>query len=149
MRSTRNFTLALAVPAALLLGPGRASAQQPLETFLDAARTRALDVRAAEAAVDQARSQVAEARSRLLPSFVAIGRYTHNESEVAIQIPTGMGPPREAVITPSDQLDATFTLNVPLIDVPAWGVLSAQGDLADAAGARADQARLEVQIAVG
>ena len=52
-----------------------------------------------------------------LPSFVAVGRYTRNESEVPIQIPTGMGPPREAVITPADQLDAQLTLNVPLIDL--------------------------------
>jgi outer membrane protein len=133
----------------VLFLPAIGAAQQPLDTFLDAARTRALDVRAAEAAVDQARSQVAEARARLLPSFVAVGSYTRNQEEVAIQIPTGpTTPPREAVITPDDQLDARFTLTVPLIDVPGWGVLSAQGDLADAADARADVARVEVQIAV-
>ncbi len=108
-------SLAIATGVAVCASP--ATAQQPLEVFLAAADEHALDLREAELARDQARSQVDEARARWLPSFSATGGYTRNEVAVEVDFPTGATTSRQATITPLDQLDLTLQLNVPVIDV--------------------------------
>lgn len=133
--------------AALL--PVPALAQQPLDEFVRSARDQNLDLRAARAALSQARSQVDEARARLLPSASAIGTYTRNEREVSVTFPdpeTGM--PRENVFTPSDQLDARFTIIAPLLDLSAWATFLSSEAIADASGLRAASAERDVEVAV-
>ncbi|MGD8862912.1 MAG: TolC family protein [Myxococcales bacterium] len=141
-------------PLVTLLGSVEAHAQQPLSQFLSAARTRALDVRQARAALEQARSQTAEARGRLLPNVVGQASYQRNSPVVAVTVPTGMvdgmGSPvtRQAVITPADQYGAVATATVPLIDLAAWNALATAGANADAAEADAAAVQEEVTIAV-
>src|SRR5687768_8508400 len=98
-----------------------AHAQQPLDQFLGAVDDANLDVRVARALLSQARSQADEARARLLPNANAVGTYTRNENEVAIQIPDpDLGTVREATFQPNDQFDARFTIAAPILDLSAW-----------------------------
>ncbi|AKF07855.1 TolC family protein [Sandaracinus amylolyticus] len=148
-------SLIIRVPllVALLALPSAASAQQPLYVFLRAAEEGgALDVREAELTRDQARSQVDEARARLLPSLSASAGYTRNQAEVVAEFPapddTGMLQTQRAVITPYDQLEARVALTVPLIDVGAWSSFFGAEASADAETMRADARAIDVRVSV-
>ncbi len=137
--------------AGLALGAGTAEvarAQQPLDAFLDAADGHAIDLVEARALAAQAGSGVDEARARLLPALSAVGAYTRNEVEVVVEIPSGpAGETQRATIAPYDQLSATFTLAVPLVDLSAWQALFAAERSADAAGARVAAGAIDVRAA--
>lgn len=139
-----EWSLILSVALALM-APSRVEAQR-LAGFLDAARTHAIDVREAEALADQARGSVDESRARLLPSFTATGAYQRNEYEVVVSIPTGTGGTTNATFTPYDQLSATLTLNVPIVDLSAWVSFFASERSADAAEARVESATFDASI---
>jgi outer membrane protein len=125
------------------LAPGVAAAQQPLSEFLEAAEHGNLDVRAARASLAQTRSQVDEARARLLPSASATGTYTRNELEVVV----GLGD-RQVVISPYDQFDGRFTINVPILDLSAWANFFSAEAAADAAGGRTENTTREARATV-
>jgi outer membrane protein TolC len=120
------------VAAPILLLSASASALQPLDTFVTASRSSNFDRREAVATAEQRGAEADQAKSRLAPSLTARATYTRNER--ATIIPQTTGP---VTITPLDQLDATFTLNVPLVDVGAWLRVSASVATADAARMRA------------
>lgn len=130
---------------AATLGAAPASAQS-LTAVLAAARDHAIDVREAEALREEARAAVDEGRARLLPSFTATGAYQRNEYEVIVTIPTGADPVN-AVITPYDQLSATLTVSVPIVDLSAWETFFASERSADAASARAESAVFDASLA--
>jgi len=141
------LTLVAGTIGGLALG-GRASAQAPLEVFLEAGRTRAIDLREAELNREIARSQVDEARARWLPSFTASGGYTRNEVDVVVTIPTGPTTSTQATITPIDQADLTLQIDVPLIDVGAWLSFASSEGTADASVHRVAAARAETDLAI-
>ena len=143
---TRSSSLSLrgSLVALLLLTVAPARAQQPMQEFVEAARAGALDAQAAQAALDVARSQTDEARARLLPTLVASAAYTRNEIEVAVQL----SPERRAVISPYDQLDARFTLSVPILDISSWSTFFAAEAAADAAEERTEATDDDVEAAV-
>lgn len=101
-----------AIAASVLLAPLTAFALQPLETFLEGAHKRNPDVVGADAAYRQKDADVDAARGKLLPSFTARGVYTRNQYEAVFALPGGA----PVTITPQDQLDAFFVLEVPIID---------------------------------
>jgi outer membrane protein TolC len=145
------------VPVALALSalaPSFASAQQPLRSFLSSASERSLDVREAQAALAAASSLVDEARARLLPSALGTASYQRNDPVVSLTIPTGMvdemGVPitRQADITPANQLSATGTATVPLIDLASWAGFFQSEATASAADASYDLVQENVEIAV-
>ncbi len=115
-----------------------------LEQLIARAHDDNADLAAARAALAQARSQADEARARLLPSFVATGSYQRNEIQVQVQL----APDRVATITPYDQLDARFALNVPILDLSSWAGFFSAESVGDAASGRADQATDDVEVAV-
>jgi outer membrane protein TolC len=120
----------------LLLVSGSAGALQPLEAFVAASRTSNLDRREALAVAEQRAAEADQAKSRLAPSLVAKGTYTRNQRETTVT--QGVAPKTVTItITPLDQLEASFTLNVPLVDVGAWMRVSAAGATAEAARLRA------------
>lgn len=120
----------------LLLTSGSASALQSLEAFVAASRSSNFDRREALAVAEQRAAEADQAKSRLAPSLTAKGTYTRNQRDVTVT--QGVGPNAATVtITPLDQLEATFTLNVPLVDVGAWMRVSAAGATAEAARLRA------------
>jgi len=133
----------MVIATCLALMPGAAAAQQPLSEFLTAADDGNLDLRAARAALAQTRSQVDEARARLLPSASATGTYTRNEFEVAVDFGG-----RQAVMSPYDQLDGRFTIAVPILDLSAWASFFSAEASADAAAGRTENAEREARAAV-
>lgn len=137
-----------AILGLIALAPSAAFAQQPLESFLEAAQDGNLDLQAARAALAQSRSQVDEARARLLPSASATGTYTRNEREVIIQLPNPGGAPREAVIMPYDQLEGRFTVAVPILDLSAWASFLSAEASADAVSGRTDNVEREARATV-
>ena len=151
---TRGFLAAFASLVTLSSLPSSLAAQDAtrapsgtpvaLEALISAAHDENADLDVARAALSQARSQADEARARLLPSFVATGSYQRNEIQVQVQLSAD----RIATITPYDQLDARFALNVPILDLSAWATFFSAEASGDAAGRRADQAVDDVEVAV-
>lgn len=124
--------------------PGAAIAQQPLGEFLAGAETHSTDIREALELARSLDGAAGEARGRLLPTGTATASYTRNEREVVVNL----GPDRTAVITPFDQLDARFSITMPILDVAAWETFLGAEASADAADARAELAADTVRLTV-
>ena len=103
-----------ALAALWLAFPGSAQATQPLDAFLERAKTHSFDAREATAMEQQRASEADAAVGRLTPSFSARGVYTRNQYESAVQLP---GTATKLVITPLNQLDAFLQLDVPILDL--------------------------------
>lgn len=130
------------------LASAPAAAQQPLSTFVAAAEDHAFDAREAAEVREQARSLADEARARLLPSFTTSAGYTRNQYEVIVSIPESATETRQSTITPYDQVQAAFTLTVPILDVGAWLQLFSSESTADAAALREGASTIDVDVQV-
>jgi outer membrane protein TolC len=108
-----------------------AKALQPLPAFLSAAKTANVDNKVAASLASQRAFEAEQAWDRLLPTLTMRASYTRNQYEAIARLPTGT-----ATITPKNQLDAVFTLDVPLIDLGAWSKISAANANTEAAKAR-------------
>ena len=129
----------VAATVATFVLPSTARALQPIDTFLAGARANHPDAVAADATYRQREAEVGQARGRLLPSLTARGTYTHNQFEVKATLP-GAG---ELVITPQNQVDALFLLDVPIVDLASfarYGAQKKQAELADAVRAQTRRA---------
>src|SRR5205814_1414264 len=102
-------------------------ALQPLEEFVRAARAHHPANREASASKASAEAQADEALGRVLPGISASGAYSRNEWEVSVG---GLA------LVPRDQLDATVTVAVPLVDLAKFARISAARRSAEAAGHR-------------
>jgi outer membrane protein TolC len=138
--------LRMAATAALLFWSTQASATQPLETFLDAARKSSFDVREQSATVEQRNWESEAALGRLLPSASARGVYTRNQ--YAAVIPAGPITNTPLTITPQDQLDLFLQLDVPLIDLANHARLGQARHLAKASSAQLELAQNDAQRVV-
>ena len=98
-----------------------AMALQPLSAFVAAAHQNNPDAVVADATLRQRDAEIDLSRARLLPSFTASGVYTHNEFE-AVAAFNGV----KLTIQPQDQLDAFFTLSVPIADLAQFSRYDAQ-----------------------
>jgi outer membrane protein TolC len=126
MTSRIHQRIGMLVPFAVwLAGEGEAWAIQPLEDFLRAGRAANFDARDARTTAEQRGHEADAALGRLLPSVSAVAGYTRNQVEVSVSRPGSNGQVESAIISPLDQVDATFTLRVPLVDVGAWRRLGA------------------------
>lgn len=115
---------------------------QPLTEFVAAAGSANADNREAASVAEQRAAEVDVAWGRVLPAFTARGAYTRNQVPATAMLG---GPGGQLVtITPSNQLDGTLTLDVPLIDIAGHRRVTAASTLADAAGARGRATRVEV-----
>jgi outer membrane protein len=104
-----------------------AHAIQPLTEFLDAARRDGVDARLAAARREQVDRERGQSKLGLAPTLAVDAGYTFNQYEAIARLPNPAdptAPPREAVITPRNQLDATVRLSQPLVDVGRWMALS-------------------------
>ena len=117
MRFSRLGLFLAASAAALATFEGRAEATEPLETFLQRAKTQSFDAREAAATSEQRSGEADASLGKLLPAFTARGTYTRNQDPVEIQLP---GSTEQIVITPLNQLDASFLLEVPIIDLASY-----------------------------
>jgi outer membrane protein TolC len=151
--SSVRFLTALALSLAVLLVGRPARALQPLSVFLKGARANSVDERVAALTVVQQNAEALTALGRSLPSLSARGVYTRNEFEAKISssqftggtsIP-GLPSSESLIIQPSNQLDAYFQLDVPIIDVAGWARAHAARASARAALSSAHATVLDVE----
>jgi outer membrane protein TolC len=139
-----------ALLAVLALGAAaRASALQPIDAFLRAARAGSAESAEARAARRQLRAEADAALGRVLPRLSVQGQYTRNQYASTLAFPDpGGGPPAQVTVTPRDQLDGFATLEVPLVDLAGFARVGAARSGARAAEAREDATDLAVQSRV-
>lgn len=142
--TTRALAPVLAALSWLTL-EGSARALQPLDEFVAAARGQNLDNREAQATADQRVHEARQAWGKIGPSFVAKGSYTRNQFDAVIPAGSFGGGSPAVTIQGIDQLDASFTLNLPLVDVGAWHRVGGAVATADAARVRAQATGLSVE----
>ena len=130
-------------------------AQQPLDAFLERAKTQSFDSREALFTEQQRSSEADVALGRLVPAFTARGVYTRNQTEVAANLPTGTNPttmmpnpPARLVITPLNQLDAFLQLDVPIIDLASYHRYKAARALEAAASEQRGATNIDVSRSV-
>lgn len=132
------------------LAPDPAWALQPLSAFVEAAHRNNFDGREARLTTRQREADVGISRAALLPSLSARGTYTQNQYEVKFALPSADGTSGEPItLTPKHQLDAFFTLTVPVVDPGAYGRYRASRFLAEATrlSEQATALGIEVQLA--
>lgn len=146
MSFSRSPTLVGAgVALVALLAAARAGATQPLETFIQGAKTAGFDAQEATAAERQRVAEADTAFSRLTPALSARGVYTRNADEVSIRNPaTGA----DLVITPRDQLDAYLQLDVPILDLASYHRYRSASALAESAAAQRGATTIDVSRGV-
>jgi outer membrane protein TolC len=128
-----TFKVLLSVGALVVAAP--VSGLQPLEQFLQGARTDSADVAEARAARRQAGAEATSALGRALPQLSLSADYIRNELETTLVFPAEPGgPPVSYTISPLDELRGNATLDVPLIDLASfWRIAAAR------TGARASE----------
>lgn len=141
MKSVKRLTLFALLGALPSLLPSAARATQPLDAFLQRAQAGSFDAREASATERQRGAEADSAFGRLMPAFSARGVYTRSQREVAAQLPN---VPERLVITPLNQLDAVFQLDVPIIDLANYHRYKAAQSLAESALAQRDATSIDV-----
>jgi outer membrane protein TolC len=129
----------------IALSAAPAQATQPLEAFLERAKTHSFDAREATAIERQRASEADVAVGKLTPSFSARGVYTRNQYEAAVQLP---GTASKLVITPLNQLDAFLQLDVPIIDLASYHRYKASSALAASATEQKSATTIDVARSV-
>lgn len=134
--------------SALALIATPAFATQPLGDFISAAETQSFEARESSATVKQHHWEAEAARGRLLPSFTARGSATHNQFEAELPPGTFPGQTEPITITPQNQFDATFQVDVPLVDLASYQRFRQARHLAKASELSRDSTGQVVQQAV-
>lgn len=129
----------------LLVQQRPAAATQPLGVFLEHAEKQSFDARESRAIEQQRSAEADGALGRLLPSLTARGVYTHNQYEAAVTLPNGGG---SVVITPQNQLDAFWQLDVPILDLANYHRYHSATALKEAAGAQREAVVIDVARSV-
>jgi outer membrane protein TolC len=147
LMSRSSLILGAAASLAALLAAPPALALQPLEEFVASAKGKNLDAREAQATAEQRGHEARQAWAKIGPTATAKGTYTRNQYPAIIPAmpPNQLQP---ITIAPTDQVDAYFTLNLPIVDVGAWQRVRGAGATAEAAKVRAEATGLDVEKAV-
>jgi outer membrane protein TolC len=145
MNRLKRFTISCQIAGSLSALPGLAAATQPLDSFLDRAQTQSFDAREASATERQRSAEADAALGRLIPVLSARGVYTRNQQEVAATLP---GVTERLVITPLDQLDAVFQLDVPIVDLASYYRYRSAKAVAHGATAQRDATTVDVSRSV-
>ncbi len=134
----------LALVVALLVATPHARALQPLEEFVDGARSTHPDARAAALLAVQRDAEALAARGALLPSVSATGTYTLNQYEAALDA----GAAGRIVVQPRHGVGGSLQLTVPLVDLAAWRTAGAADAAALASERSAEASTLGVAARV-
>ena len=98
----------------------------------------------ARARAEQARGVVRQAAAAVLPTLTAGASYTRNRDQAAVAMPpTG----QKLFIQPLETTEARGSVRLPLVVPSAWFDLGAASQAAEASGASAEAARLDVRAA--
>lgn len=126
-----------------------AVATQPLDAFLEQAKTQSFDVREVAATERQRVEESDVAFARLIPALSARGVYTRNQDEVAATLPpAGGGEGRRLVISPLNQLDAFLQLDVPIVDLTNYHRYKSAQSLARGAAEQREATSIDVSRGV-
>lgn len=145
--SRSGVASSVALVFALLLGSSAAHATESLEVFLEHAKNQSFDAREAQITARQRDAEADASLGKLLPAFTARGTYTRNQEEVAIQNPAAPGSD-PIVITPLNQLDASFLLEVPILDLASYHRYRAAKVLSKSAEIQTQATTLDVSRSV-
>ncbi len=141
----KRLNYALKTGLWLALGARPALATQPLDTFLEHAKTQSFDTREADATEHQRAAEADSALGRLTPAISARGVYSRNQEEVAVQLP---GTTEKLTISPLNQLDAYLQLDIPLIDLASYHRYKAAGAVAESAKEQRGATTIDVSRSV-
>jgi len=119
-----------------------ASALQPVDAFVRAARQANPANRQAAALEAQRTAEAQVATGRLYPAISATGTYTRNQYQIALTLP---GSTQSITIQPQNQLDGALTLSVPVVDFGAFERRGAAKAAAEAAAAGGRATTFEVE----
>ena len=132
--------VALGLGLCVFGGAGDAQAIQPLSEIFASARSKGLENKEAAATAAQRDAEADQAWGRVLPALTGRAAYTRNENEAVLcqkAPPLTCTDAEKVTITPKDQLEASISLEVPLVDVAGWSRVGAARATAKAASARA------------
>lgn len=124
-----------------------AQALQPLEHFADRARAQSFDARESAANTRMKREDAARAWQALLPSATLRASYTRNQYPASSSVPANPAtgaPGRTITILPEDQLDAFAIVDLPLVDIARWNLVTAAKHAERASERHADQTALDL-----
>jgi len=133
--------------ACALAAASSAYALQPLEQFAERARAQSFDARESAATVAAKREESARAWQALLPSATLRASYTRNQYPASSSVPANPAtgaPGRTITILPEDQLDAFAIIDLPLVDIARWSLVSASKHAERASERRAEQTALDL-----
>jgi len=148
-RSLKRSAAMAVAAVGTLLWASSAFALQPLSAFLEGAKSANLDNQASRALAQQRAEEADQAWAKLGPTLTARASYTRNQYEAVVTLPPlGGAPGKTATITPYNQSDATFTVDLPLVDLGSWSKIGAAKANLDAAEARALASQDEVKKVV-
>ena len=168
-RARSPRTVVTAALALVALAPFPAYALQPLQDFLQHAKTWNPDNRAAHAVVQQRDAEVGISSGNLEPNLTGNFLYTRNEHEVTSDslfniasigsaIPSSLastaapflkalGSLPVSTLQPYNQLDGNITLQIPILNIANWERRSVSK--ATLEGAKADEANAGNQVQKG
>ena len=139
---------ALPVVLFALVAGRTATAAPTLTELLDASRGANLDVREQASVIAERDAAARVEHGSLWPRLSASADYLRNQHAVVVDIPRGAMDPLAATITPTNQLDATLQLDVPLVDLGARRRTVAADRELDAARAARDVTATEVERSI-
>lgn len=125
-----------------------------LDEALDRLAADSPDLAAVQARARSARGVVRQAAAAFLPVVALNGTYTRNNDEVVLSfsqlleefpIPLDIEVPDDVVIQPLEVWNGAAAVTVPLLTPSAWQDWTAARNAARAAGATADEARLQLE----
>lgn len=145
MNWLKRFFISCQVASAVSALPGVAAATQPLDAFLERAQAQSFDAREASATERQRSAEADAALGRLVPALSVRGVYTRNQQEVVATLP---GVTEQLVITPLNQLEAVFQLDVPIVDLASYYRYRAARAVAQGATAQRDATTVDVSRSV-
>jgi outer membrane protein len=111
---------AAALAALVVTLAATAARADDLAALLADARAANLDLAEQRAVADEAALATRVERAALLPRLSVSGGYTLNQHESVVRLPELDGAVTEITIVPHHQLDVTFALSLPVVDVAAW-----------------------------
>jgi len=136
---------------AVQLAPQAAHALQPLQQFVDGAKAHSPDALEVQANLDAQQAQADVALGRALPGLSVRGTYTRNQYDVELPLSLlqpGAPDGGTIILTPFDQLDATASINVPLVDLSSFTRIAAARTAARSAESQAAAVQLQIEARV-
>lgn len=135
------------VVAAVMALVSLSASAESIKSFLDKAESANIDRQISIEQRNKAAADYRAAWTGLFPSLTVSGAWTHNQFEAGVDLPkkdengntvieNGKPVTVRAVIIPSDQFDAIFRFDLPLIDTGRWFRAMAAGTAEESAALR-------------